>query len=213
MQMVVEQLMGSLFMVLFFAAIPFVWWLIWYRKQTPFWQWLGFYMPKLQKKWWVLLLFAVLYYFFYAFDITRFFDAASIQTLQQSESVAANAFAGLGTAAILPALIQNFIGNGVAEELFFRGFLCKRLMGRLGDTWGIVIQAVCFGLMHNILYLLSGIPVSITVHIFVFVFTGIAGLLLGYLNEKIFNGSIYPSILLHGLGNFISTMLIAFGTA
>ena len=43
-----------------------------------------------------------------------------------------------------------------------------------------------------------------------FLFTGMAALLLGWLNEKIYNGSILPSILLHGAGNFISSMLTAF---
>jgi membrane protease YdiL (CAAX protease family) len=44
----------------------------------------------------------------------------------------------------------------------------------------------------------------------VFAFTGVGALLLGWLNEKIFNGSIIPSILLHGAGNFITSMLVAF---
>ena len=30
------------------------------------------------------------------------------------------------------------------------------------------------------------------------------------LNERIFNGSIIPSIVLHGTGNFIASMLMAF---
>ena len=33
---------------------------------------------------------------------------------------------------------------------------------------------------------------------------------LGWLNQHIYNGSIVPSILLHGAGNFLSTMLAAF---
>ena len=43
-------------------------------------------------------------------------------------------------------------------------------------------------------------------------FISIAGsaFLFTYFNEKVFNGSIIPSILLHGIGNFIFTMIIAF---
>ena len=47
-------------------------------------------------------------------------------------------------------------------------------------------------------------------HTLTFLFTGTGALLLGWLNEKIFNGSIIPSILLHGGGNFLASMLIAF---
>jgi len=31
------------------------------------------------------------------------------------------------------------------------------------------------------------------------------------LNEKIYNGSIIPSIILHGAGNFLGSMMLAFG--
>lgn len=33
---------------------------------------------------------------------------------------------------------------------------------------------------------------------------------IAYLNEKVFNGSIIPSIVLHGVGNFVDTMIVAF---
>ena len=55
-----------------------------------------------------------------------------------------------------------------------------------------------------------GLNVGIWYHTLTFVFTGTGALLLGLLNQKLFNGSIIPSILLHGAGNFITTMLIAF---
>lgn len=72
------------------------------------------------------------------------------------------------------------------------------------------MQAVLFGLMHNVLYVLAGLEVGLWYHTLTFVFTGTGALLLGWLNEKIFNGSIIPSVLLHGAGNFIASMLIAF---
>ena len=71
-------------------------------------------------------------------------------------------------------------------------------------------RQVLFGLMHNALYLLAGLQVGLWYHMLMFLFTGMAALLLGWLNEKIFNGSILPGILLHGAGNFINSMLMAF---
>ena len=64
--------------------------------------------------------------------------------------------------------------------------------------------------MHNAIYMLGGIDVSLQFHIVLFVFTGMGGLLLGILNEKIYNGSIIPSVFLHGLGNFISNLMVIF---
>ena len=70
------------------------------------------------------------------------------------------------------------------------------------------MQAVLFGLMHNALFLLAGLDVGLWYHTLMFLFTGAGALLLGWLNEKIYNGSIIPGILFHGAGNFISSMQI-----
>jgi membrane protease YdiL (CAAX protease family) len=88
--------------------------------------------------------------------------------------------------------------------------LNKRLCNKFGTVKGIIIQAVLFGLMHNVMYILAGLDVGLWYHTLMFAVTGVGALLLGWLNEKIFNGSIIPSILLHGAGNFISSMLVAF---
>jgi hypothetical protein len=78
---------------------------------------------------------------------------------------------------------------------------------QLKSKWWVL---VVFGLMHNMMYILAGLDVGMWYHTLMFVVTGVGALLLGWLNEKIFNGSIIPSILLHGAGNFISSMLVAF---
>lgn len=183
-----------------FTFIPLTWWFIKHRKEVTFFEWIGLYKPQLKSKIWVLALFAVLYYFFYNFDFTKLVNPETLKEIENSSSVAANTFAGIGTMAILPALIENFVANGLAEEILYRGFLCKRFCEK----------AVLFGLMHNIIYIIAGLNVGLWYHTLTFIFTGTGALLLGYLNEKIFNGSIVPSILLHGTGNFIASMLVAF---
>lgn len=193
-----------------FAFIPLIWWFIKHKKEVGFFEWIGLYKPQLKSKVWVLALFAVLYYFFYNFDFTKLVNPETLKEIENSSSVAANTFAGIGTMAILPALIENFVANGLAEEILYRGFLCKRFCEKLGTSKGIILQAVLFGLMHNIIYIIAGLNVGLWYHTLTFIFTGTGALLLGYLNEKIFNGSIVPSILLHGTGNFIASMLVAF---
>ena len=210
MELIISNISTSVINLIVFSLIPFLWWFFRHRKETGFFRWLGFIRPHLWSKWWVLIVFAVVYYFFYNFDFTRLVDPDTLAYTESSSAVSANAFAGLGAAAIVPALIENFIANGVAEEILYRGFLCKRLCGKLGTVVGILLQAVLFGLMHNILYIIAGLNVGLWYHTLTFLFTGMGALLLGWLNEKIFNGSILPSILLHGAGNFISTMLVAF---
>lgn len=208
--MIFSSITTAIINLIVFSLIPIIWWLCRHRKEDRFFQWIGLYKPQLKIEWRVLLIFAVLYYFFYSFDFTQLVDIGTMEYIENSESVSTNAFAGLGIAAILPALIENFIANGIAEEILYRGFLCKRFCTKLGTVQGIILQAMLFGLMHNVLYLLAGLDVGLWYHTLSFVFTGTGALLLGWLNEKVFNGSIIPSILVHGTGNFIATMLIAF---
>ena len=210
MGLIASSVLTAIINLIVFSLIPLVWWLCRYRKKEGFFKWIGIYKPQLKCQWWLLLIFAVLYYFFYNFDFTQFVDANTLDYIENSSSVSVNAFAGIGVAAIFPALIENFIANGVAEEILYRGFLCKRFCNKFGDVQGILFQAILFGLMHNAIYLLAGLSVGIWYHTLTFVFTSTGALLLGWLNEKLFNGSIIPSIILHGAGNFITTMLIAF---
>ncbi len=210
MQLVMSSITTTIVNLIVFSLLPIIWWFFRHRKEEGFFRWIGFFKPQLKSKWWVLLIFAILYYFFYNFDFTQFVSPETLEYIENSASVSANVFAGIGVAAILPAFIENFIANGVAEEILYRGFLCKRLISKIGLAKGIILQAVLFGLMHNILYILAGLNVGLWYHILTFIFTGMGALLLGWLNEKIFNGSIIPSILLHGAGNFIASLLVAF---
>lgn len=210
MELLISEIVSAIAGVILFSLIPFLWWFFRHKKEVSFFKWVGLYAPKLKCKWWYLLIFAVVYYFFYSFDFTRLVDQSTLDAIESSSAVSANQFTGLGAAAILPALITCFIANGLAEEIFYRGFLNKRFCAKLGTVRGIILQAVLFGLMHNILFLLGGLEVGLWYHTLVFIFTGMGALLLAWLNEKMFNGSIIPSILLHGAGNFLANMLVAF---
>ena len=210
MELILSSVTTAIVNLIVFSLLPVLWWFFRHRKEEGFFQWIGLYKPRLKSKWWILLVFAILYYFFYNFDFTQFVDSETLAYIESSSAVSANAFAGIGAAAILPALIENFIANGTAEEILYRGFLCKRLCKKTGIVTGIIVQAVLFGLMHNVLYIVAGLDVGLWYHTLTFLFTGTGALLLGWLNEKIFNGSIIPSIVLHGTGNFVASMLIAF---
>ncbi len=210
LDLIVSSITTTIVNLIVFSLLPVIWWFIRHRKEERFFKWIGLYKPQLQSKWYVLLVFAVFYYFFYNFDFTQLVNPKTLEYIENSSAVSANAFVGIGIAAILPALVENFIANGAAEEILYRGFLCKRFCKKIGIVKGIIVQAVLFGLMHNILYVIAGLDVGLWYHTLTFLFTGMGALLLGWLNEKIFNGSIIPSIILHGAGNFIVSMLVAF---
>lgn len=213
-QMTLSALLTCLGNALVFGSIPVLYWLIRYRKKENFFHWSGFFKPAYNKnlKLWIPVVFIGLYIFTYFFDGEFLLSDKTIETLTaDSSSIAGNQWAGMGAAAILPALLVSYFGNGVCEELLFRGFLCKRFIHRTNVTWGFVLSAVFFGLMHVVLVLLSGLDVGIDFYIYEFVYTGVAALLLGYCNERMFQGSIWPSIILHGSVDFLSNVNHIFG--
>lgn len=210
MELIVSSIATTIVNLILFLPIPLIWWGFRFRTTIGFMQWAGFYKPQLESKWWALIVFLIVYFFFYNFDFSQFVDSKTLEYIGDSSSVSSNIFAGIGVSAIVPACIQNFIGNGLAEEIFYRGFLCKRFCSKFGYMKGILLQAVLFGFMHNILYAIAGLNVGLWYHVLTFIFTGMGALLLGWLNEKIYNGSIIPSIVLHGAGNFFVSMLVAF---
>ncbi|UYP46292.1 hypothetical protein NEF87_002577 [Candidatus Lokiarchaeum ossiferum] len=79
----------------------------------------------------------------------------------------------------------------IAEELFFRGYLFTSLRKRSSFWIAAIISSACFGLIH-------GDPIAI-------VYAFMLGLIIAGVYEK--SKSIYISILLHMLINFISTMV------
>lgn len=213
-QLIIDALITCVKNFIFFNFIPLIWWLCRHRKESGYFAWLGFKKPKMVSKWWIAVSVAISYVIFQNIDFTVLLPAADLETMNGSENVAASVYTGIGLLSFIPALLENYIANGLCEEIFFRGFITKRFKSHFGTVKGVLIGATTFALMHNILYivasLLGQLDVSIIFHIVMFSFTFIAGVFMGSINEKIFNGSIWASILLHGSVNFINTMLLAF---
>jgi uncharacterized protein len=78
------------------------------------------------------------------------------------------------------------------EELIFRGVLLYILIKKLGLSKGIIISAIAFGIYHWFSFGVIGNPIGM---IFVFIVTGIMGLLLAYGYTKTF--SLYIPIGIH----------------
>jgi len=199
--------------------IPFVWWLIFHRKKLNFFNFIGLTRPRLKRSFLVLIGFMAVYSIVYFVElpnllITLFGDDPDVihEIMDESGTMQDTPYKGMRFAALLPAFLVNFIANGVCEEALYRGFILKRLKGLWGTKPAILLQGVLFGLMHNALFLLGGVSVGIAYHLGIFLWTSIAGILLGILNEEVFDGeSIVPSIILHGLGNYFGTIRVAFG--
>ncbi|KAB3533503.1 CPBP family intramembrane metalloprotease [Alkaliphilus pronyensis] len=189
--------------VIIFSIIPFIWWIINGRKNANFLQWLGIkrIIIKDCRKYVVVVLFMIFISFLVVFVILPLYvDVSNNATAQ---------FAGKGFSALIPALIFSFIKTGLSEEIFFRGFLAKRLISKFGFKIGNIAQGLLFGLLHGMLFFwIAGVLGAIVI----ITLTGISGWLSGWINEKQSGGSIISSWLLHGTGNIIASIAAMFNS-
>jgi uncharacterized protein len=104
--------------------------------------------------------------------------------------------------------IRALVQTSLSEELLFRGLIGRNLIRRLGFAAGNAIQAVLFGLVH--LLLLLSPTASLAFVLSLVLFTGIAGWVIGWVNERMAGGSILPGWAIHGAGNLTAYLLLAF---
>ncbi len=189
-----------LMQLIVFSIIPFTYWLMRGRKKCSFFKYIGMYAPQKVSSVRTFVIFTTIYIVIYW--IVHF---TAISKITQPS---ADTFNGLGLVAVIPAFFVSFIQQAMAEEILFRGFIMKRLVSKTGLLAGNIMQAVIFGSIH-VLFSISDSK-NLIAYAIIFISTAAGGWLLGYLNEKLFNGSIIPNILLHGTGNFIMVLSVAF---
>ncbi|MCH7322765.1 CPBP family intramembrane metalloprotease [Solibacillus sp. MA9] len=194
--MIINLLISAIFQVLLFSIIPFVWWLVTARKETRLLTWLGIKKIKIRnyQTYMASFLLVMIILVIPAYiAVILFMDDSAMATSQ---------FSGKGLSAFIPALIYAFLQTGLSEEIFFRGFLTKRLIFKFGFQLGNSIQGFLFGLMHGAIFMMLLNPIQLIIIILI---TGVGGYLLGWINEKQSNGSIISSWLIHGIVNTISS--------
>ena len=212
MELLLNSIIAAGQNILVFFFIPFVWWLIRYRKKENFFKFVGLSKPRIKTSIWSVAVFAIIYIVVYKIDVLDFFvDEASAQVVVASDAIQGSELYGVGMAALLPAFFTNVVGNGLCEEVLFRGFILQRFKKKMGIWMAIILQGVLFGAMHNVLFILGGISVTPLFHVGLLISTSLPGILCGILNEKVFDGtSTVPSILLHGLNNYWGSIRTAF---
>lgn len=190
------------------SAIPLIWWLLNHRKTTPFFQWIGLIEPHLEQKWWILMAVLTSYFFLNAFDLSKLLSPEALEYFPYTRSRnIAEAVRRIDPMKILCHYIMNFFGAAAGSEILFRGFLCKRLCCVLGTARGVWAQAILSAIISfSIFLILDGVsPVQLGIWYCAagLSFNTARGLLLGYLNEKVFNRSILPSMGVAAVNSFL----------
>lgn len=202
----ITEILSSIFQVIVFALIPFLVYLIRYKQLKGFLQYIGLTPSPRKALLWALLI--ALWLAIPILAITQI-DPDFKDILTHPESVTGKIRAmGWGPAAVLTILFTAILETALAEEIFFRGFVAKRLIAISSFQTGNLIQALLFGLIHTLLFL------TITDNYFflaiIFLFPGLGAYAKVYLNEKLAAGSILPGWVAHATGNLISYTYVGF---
>lgn len=69
---------------------------------------------------------------------------------------------GLDSSTLIPFLLAISAGPGLVEELFFRGYIQRRLLRRLRPTWAVALSSLLFALLHwDLIHFLFAFPVGV----------------------------------------------------
>lgn len=198
MSLFVDKIVSSIFQIVIFAIIPFVWWLITARKQRKFIEWIGLKKMEGGKKTLTSIIIVSVAFLFLGVFILYIISGVETATSE---------FKGLGMKAVPAIIIYAAFNTALPEELLFRGFLLKRMSNKFGFNTANVIQALLFGLLHGAMFFAL---VGLVKAILAVAFTTVIAWFMGYINEKISGGSIIPSWIVHTISNLFSGLCAAF---
>jgi len=98
---------------------------------------------------------------------------------------------------LLLYLIFSIFVIGLGEEIFWRGFVQRKISDRVTKSLSILITSALFALTH--FYVLAILPINKGIILFVLI--GAVGTIWGYLFEK--TGNIWSVALSHGIVAFV----------
>lgn len=201
-----QEALNTLFQVLAFTLIPFVAFLI--RKKTVkgFFNDLGLKAAPSKAILWGVISSSVI---LVPPILLAMIHPEILDAFHHPESMTGK-FRAMGPTApaIVILLLTAVLKTSLSEEIFFRGFVAKRLIALMGFQWGNILQAIIFGALHIVILL--KISDSIQFIIMMFLLTTVAAWIMVYINEKLANGSILPGWIMHGLGNVVAYATLGF---
>lgn len=196
MNVLVNEFINLILNLIIFSFIPFIWYIVKERTLKGFINSLGIY--KTPQKNYAEIFFPILIIY--------------IATLVVMIIVYLLGFSGRSSLGI-----QNVTGitlflylllfglkTGLAEEIFFRGFIAKKLINKIGFLKGNIIQAAVFALPH---FVMKGTSSQIDI-VFRIINAFLLGYTFGYIMHKRSGGSIIPIILAHIIINMASSYIL-----
>lgn len=174
MNLFMSKLVNGILELIIVSFIPFMTWLIWRRKKVGFFDWIGLKPVQTQRKGRLVQTIFGFTLLFTLFSIVVFswFDPSKTATAD---------FAGKRFGALPAILAYAILGTALPEEIFFRGFLLKRLQGKLGFLGANLAQSLLFGLIHALMFIQL---IGFLKAVMIFAFISLIAYVFGTINEK-----------------------------
>jgi len=202
----VNALTSAITQILVFALTPFLLFVIKNKSAKGFLNYIGLKKPTKKAN-----LLALLIIFLLAIPLllltTTNEEFKSIMTNPQSTTGNIKQM-GIGLETIITILIAAILRTSLSEEIFFRGFLAKRLIALTNFQTGNFLQALIFGIIHTLFFL--PITHNALFLLVIFIFPAMSAYFQTYLNEQYANGSIIPGWIAHGTANLIAYSFVLF---
>lgn len=199
MTLFMSKLVNGILELIIVSFIPFMTWLIWRRKKVGFFDWIGLKKVQTKNISQLLQIILGLALVFLLFSVVLF------SWLDPSKMATAD-FAGKGIGALPAILAYAILGTALPEEIFFRGFLLKRLQGKLGFLGANLVQSLLFGLIHALMFIQL---IGFLKAVLIFAFISLIAYVFGAINEKKAGGSILPSFFIHASTNTAAGLCLA----
>ena len=196
-----NQLLSAVLQVIVLTAVPFLWYLAANRRAAGFFRWVGFHRAGRFPVKCVLGIFAG----FLAVTALPYLWLYHTGSLTYSGfTVDAYRAYGWSPLTIGTILVWAVVQTSLSEEIFFRGFLAKRLASVLGMRPGCAVQGLLFGLIHLPAVWGRGLLPAVTVA----GLTGGVGFALAWLSQAKAEGSILYGWMIHAAVNIISPIVV-----
>lgn len=197
---VLNELISSIFQVLLFSLIPFIYYIVKYRKVKGFLHWIGLFISKPVPIKSILFIFIGLsivsflpLYWVYTTGSLNF-EGFVLDSYLQS---------GWSPSTVTTILLYACIQTSLSEEIIFRGFIIRLFTPKFGSQTGNIVQAVLFGALHILAVMNAGFSAALIV----FILTGGIGYALGWLSIKKAENSIVYGWIIHAVVNILSSFI------
>lgn len=193
----INEFIGVISNVLLFSVIPLVWYIIREKSSKGFFYSIGIYKPQKMNLFAMIIIIAAVYL------VTLLANVLVIKLGYSGRSIVnTHEFTLLS---FFIYLLLYGLKTGIAEEVFFRGFVAKKLIKNLGFSKGNVVQAVVFALPHFVIRGSASL-LDIIVRI---INAFLLGYTFGYIMDRKSNGSIIPVMISHILINMTSSLILS----